>query len=259
MAADALTALAVTVTRLTKLIIGRLETTKAQKTKEEVFVGVTWQNIGSKNCKRRVCTHRIPPLCRLHASGRARIAARLGNDLLSRIDVYTTEIPNDYKSLRGNWVADMQVLRSEMHKGCSRWKVFASRTAKPAPVSRPFLHLGSRNLNVEPPFSPVGRTVYYLTMYYFMSIRFQAEVFASRETCMSNHHFDRSAGPFTVLLFCYFISIRFQAEVFASRVAKPECRTTIYTGRQDRLLFYYFPFHFHSVPGRDFCISRRET
>ena len=58
--------------------------------------------------------------------------------------------------------------------------------------------------------------------------------------------------------------------VFASRVAKPECRTTIFTGRPDRLLFYYFSiftiftvftmftiftillFHFHSVPGRSF-------
>ena len=28
--------------------------------------------------------------------------------------------------------------------------------------------------------------------------------------------------------------------VFASRVAKHECRTTIFTGRPDRLLFYYF-------------------
>ena len=154
---------------------------------------------------------------------------------------------------------------------------------------------------------------------------------------MSNHHFHQSAGPFTILLFCYFISIRFQAEVFASRVAKPECRTTIFTGRPavfasrvakpecrttiftsrpDRLLFYYFIssrfqaevfasrvakpecrttiftgrpavfasrvakpecrttispagrtvyyftillFHFHSVPGRGFCISGSET
>ena len=32
--------------------------------------------------------------------------------------------------------------------------------------------------------------------------------------------------------------------VFASRVAKPEYRTTIYTGRPDRLLFYYFTFSF---------------
>ena len=80
---------------------------------------------------------------------------------------------------------------------------------------------------------------------------------------MSNHHFHQSAGPFTILLFYDSISIRFQAGVFASRVAKPECRTTIFTsrpagfasrvaepecrttiftGRPDRLLFYYFLF-----------------
>ena len=106
----------------------------------------------------------------------------------------------------GNWVADMQVVLSEMQKSFSRCKVFASRAAKPAcrptiftgrpsvfasrvadlnveppfsPVGRTvyyftisfpvgsrqrFLHLGSRNLNVEPPFSPVGRTVYYFTI-----------------------------------------------------------------------------------------------
>ena len=61
---------------------------------------------------------------------------------------------------------------------------------------------------------------------------------------MSNHHFHQSAGPFTILLFYYFISIRFQAEGFASRVVKPECRTTILTGRPDRLLFYYFTISF---------------
>ena len=87
-----------------------------------------------------------------------------------------------------------------------------------SPVGRPFLYLGSRNLNVEPPFSPVGRTVYY----------------------------------FTILLFYDFISIQFQAEVFASRVTKPECRTTIFTGRPDRLLFtisnllFYISFPFGS-------------
>ena len=32
--------------------------------------------------------------------------------------------------------------------------------------------------------------------------------------------------------------------VFASRVAKPECRTTIFTGRPVRLLFYYFTISF---------------
>ena len=62
---------------------------------------------------------------------------------------------------------------------------------------------------------------------------------------MSNHHFHRSAGPFTILRFYCFISIRFQAEVFTSRVARPECRTTIFTGRPDRLFYDFtvsFPF-----------------
>ena len=36
-----------------------------------------------------------------------------------------------------------------------------------SPVGRQFLHLGYRNLNVEPPFSPVGRTVYYITILLF--------------------------------------------------------------------------------------------
>ena len=95
---------------------------------------------------------------------------------------------------------------------------------------------------------------------------------------MSNHHFHRSAGPFTILKFYYFISIRFQTEVFASRVAKPECRTTIFTGRPaifaslvskpecrttiftgrpDRLLFYNFAisFPFGSRSPRGFFAS----
>ena len=109
---------------------------------------------------------------------------------------------------------------------------------------------------------------------------------------MSNHHFHQSAGPFTIflfgskqvfasrvakpecrttiftgrldrLLFYYFtISCQFgsRQRFFASRVAEPECRTTIFTGRPDRLLFYYFTILlFHSVPGRGFCISGSET
>ena len=35
-----------------------------------------------------------------------------------------------------------------------------------------------------------------------------------------------------------------RCKVFASRVAKPECRTTIFTGRPHRLLFYYFTISF---------------
>ena len=82
---------------------------------------------------------------------------------------------------------------------------------------------------------------------------------------MSNHHLHRSADR---LLFYYFtisFPFEFQAEVFASRVAKPECRTTIFTGRPavfasrvakpecrttiftsrpDRLLFYYLSISF---------------
>ena len=101
---------------------------------------------------------------------------------------------------------------------------------------------------------------------------------SGRKTCMSAHHFHRLAA------------------VFASRVAKPECRTTIFTSRPDCLLFYFFTiscpsrqrflhlgsrnlnveppfspvgrtvyyftillFHVRSVPGRGFCISGRET
>ena len=96
---------------------------------------------------------------------------------------------------------------------------------------------------------------------------------------MSNHHFHRSAGPCTILLLYYFISIRFQTEIFASRVAKPECRTTIFIGRPaifasrvakpecrttifiswpDRLLFYCFTisFPFGSRSPRGFFASR---
>ena len=71
--------------------------------------------------------------------------------------------------------------------------------------------------------------------YYFISIPFgsRQRFLHLRSRNLNNHHFHRSAGPFTVLLFYYFISIRFQAEVFASRVAKPECRTTIFPGRPD--------------------------
>ena len=170
------------------------------------------------------------------------------------------------------------------------------------------MHLGSRNLNVEPPFSAVGRTLPELFCISDKKSCMWAHVFACRElggrhagfavrdaeklsemqsfrisgrkTCMSAHHFHRLAA------------------VFASRVAKPECRTTIFTSRPYRLLFCYFtiscpfgsrqrflhlgsrnlnvepPFspvgrtvyyftilrlHVHSVPGRSFCISGRET
>ena len=54
---------------------------------------------------------------------------------------------------------------------------------------RRFLHLEPPPLHVAPPFSPVGRTVYYLTVvYYFIFIGFQARGFAFRAAthpCMS--------------------------------------------------------------------------
>ena len=95
-------------------------------------------------------------------------------------------------------------------------------------------------------------------------MRFQAERFASpvaRPECRTTIFTGRPDRS-DRLLFYYFISIRFQAEVFASPVARPECRTTIFTSRPDRLTVYYFTillFHIHSVPGRGFCISGRET
>ena len=55
----------------------------------------------------------------------------------------------------------------------SRQEVFACRAAKPecqttiSLVGRPFLHVGPQNLNVGPPFSPVGQTVYYFTILLF--------------------------------------------------------------------------------------------
>ena len=89
----------------------------------------------------------------------------------------------------------------------------------------------------------IGRTVYYFTiLLYFIFIRFQTEVFASRVAkpeCRTTIFTGRPA-------------------VFASRVAKPECRTTIFTGRPDRLLFYYFTisFPFGSRSPRVFFASR---
>ena len=152
-----------------------------------------------------------------------------------------------------------------MGTGCSTCR-FCCPRCKKAVRDAKFLHLGSRNLNVEPPFSPVGsrvakpecRTTIFTSRCYFTT-----EVFASRVAkpeCRTTIFTDRPDR----LLFYYFtnfISIRFQAEVFASRVAKPECRitiftsrpagfasrvakpecrTTIFTSRPDRLLFYYF-------------------
>ena len=167
-----------------------------------------------------------------------------------------------------------------------------------------FLHLGPQNLHVGPPFSLVGRSVYGVTILqlnYFISTGFQAGGFCilGHKTGMSARHFHRSAGPsifyyftFTIsfplgsrqevfaswaarpacrpaiftgrpdrLLFYYFIFTGFQAGGFASRAAKLECRPIIFTDRPDRLLFLLFYFYsfisFHWVPGRRFISGRR--
>ena len=99
---------------------------------------------------------------------------------------------------------------------------------------RRFLHLEQPRLPVGPPFLSVSRAVYYFTIYYFISIEFQAGGFCipSRHPYMSARHFHWSADR---LLFYYPISIWFQAGdfcissrhpcmsalVFASRAAKP--------------------------------------
>ena len=68
---------------------------------------------------------------------------------------------------------------------------------------------------------------------------------------MSNHHFHRSAGPFTILLFYYFISIRFQISqsFFASRTAFFACRLHV-----EPPILHTRPLH-PSMFQRFFCIS----
>ena len=110
-------------------------------------------------------------------------------------------------------------------KNCSRCKVFASRAenlhvSPPFSPGQPFL---PRNLNVELPFPPVGRTVYYFTIF---TISFP---FGSRQRFL--HLGSRNLNvepPF------------------------PPVGRTVYDCTILR-------FHFNSVPGRGFCISGRET
>ena len=171
-------------------------------------------------------------------------------------DAHKNEAPGNDSRLCGNWVADMQVLLSEMQKSCSRCKVFASWAAKPA--CRPTIFTGRPAVFASRVAKPECRTTIFtgrpdrLLFYDFISIGFQAKVFASRVAkpeCRTTIFTSRPA-------------------VFASRVAKPECRTTILTGRPDRLLFYYFIFigfkagflhlgqHFLYVGSR-FCMSAK--
>ena len=49
------------------------------------------------------------------------------------------------------------------HLSRNRVLLYCFTISFPCGSRQRLLHLGSRNLNVEPPFSPVGRTVYYFT------------------------------------------------------------------------------------------------
>ena len=84
---------------------------------------------------------------------------------------------------------------------------FAVRDARKAVRAAKFSHLGPQNLHVGPPFSPVVRPLLHV---------------GSRNLNVGPP-FSPGVRPFLHLL-----------------LAKPECWTTIFTGRPDRLLFYYF-------------------
>ena len=109
----------------------------------------------------------------------------------------------------------MQVLLSEMQKNCSKCHWVPGRR---------LLYLGPQNLHVGPPFSPVGRAVYYFTLSLFYSFNYY----------------------FTILLFHFPLGSR--QEVFASRAAKPACRTAFSPAGPFTVLL----FHIHWVPGKRF-------
>ena len=97
-------------------------------------------------------------------------------------------------------------------------------------VGRPFLHLGPQNLHVGPPFSPGRPAVFasraakpacrttifttrpdrllfsYITilLFHFHWVPARGFCISGRKTCMSDHHFHHSAGPFTIFLPYYF-------------------------------------------------------
>ena len=111
--------------------------------------------------------------------------------------------------MSGNWLADMQVLLSEMQKSCSRCNVFASRAANPA--CRPAIFSSRPDAFASRAATPACRPAIFTSrpgpftivlFYYFISIRFQAggSCISGRKTCMSARHFHQSAGPFIILL-----------------------------------------------------------
>ena len=109
--------------------------------------------------------------------------------------------------------------------------IFASRVAKPECRTTIFTGWPGRLLFYH--YYYFYYFCYFLRFYYFSSIRFQAEVLASRVAKPECPTTIFTSRPDRLLFYYsyYFMSIRFQAEVFASRVAKPECRTTIFAGR----------------------------
>ena len=130
----------------------------------------------------------------------------------------------------GDWLADMQVLPSQMQKNCSRCKVFAPGAAKPACRPAIFTCRPDRLLFTS------------LLCYYFISIRFQAGGSVSQAAKPACWPAIFTGRP-DYLLFCYFtisFPVGSRQKVFASRAAKPACRPAMFTGRPDRLLFYYF-------------------
>ena len=182
----------------------------------------------------------------------------------------------------------------------SRQEVFASRAAKPEcrttitgrrgrllfyyfnfhwVPGRRFLHLGPQNLNVGPPFSPGGRR---RLLFYYFTISFplgsRQEVFASRAAKPECRTTSFTGRPDRLLFYYFTISFPLGSRqevfasrpqnlnvrpiftgrpaVFASRAAKPECRTTIFTGRPDRLPFYYFTISSPLGSRQEFFASR---
>ena len=91
------------------------------------------------------------------------------------------------------------------------------------------MHLGPQNLNVGPPFSPVGRTVYYFTisLFHFHWVPGRRFLHLGPQNLNVGPPFSpvgRTVYYFSISLFQFPLGSR--QEVFASRAAKPECRTS---------------------------------
>ena len=106
---------------------------------------------------------------------------------------------------------------------------------------RRFLHLGPQNLHVGPPFSPVGRAIYYFTIFNYFTISFpfgsKQEVFASRAANPTRPPKPRISQTFT-----------------ASRAAYHACRLTIFACRASNATRPPKP----RISQSCFCISGRQ-